>query len=69
MGVLNMKIRSILDKAPIIAQAKSLAGVRLILDVCSPPYVKYPLKCIVFVIQTYLAIRSGGLTNITSVAL
>jgi len=35
-------------------------GSRLIIDICSPPVIKYPLKCVVLLAQIGVAPTTGG---------
>jgi hypothetical protein len=38
----------------------AVKGAKLLIDVCSPPQIKYPLKCTAFVIQFAIALSGGG---------
>ena len=46
-----------------------LKASKLIIDVCAPPNVKYPLKCSILLAQITVAICSGKVTSVTSTSL
>lgn len=47
----------------------SLSATKLIVEVCTPPNVKYPVKCTILALQVGMCVYSGGLTSVTSTAL
>ena len=47
----------------------SLTATKMIVGVCTPPHIKYPVKCAILGLQLGLCIYSGGLTSVTSTAL
>jgi hypothetical protein len=44
----------------------SVQAVKLIVDVCAPPQVKYPIKCIVLISQLAICFSSGGATSVVT---
>lgn len=78
-----VEIISVLQAAPVVAQANSFAQLaknitnttdpistsltasKLIIGVCTPRHIQFPLRCGILAAQ----LRSGGLTSVTSTAL
>jgi hypothetical protein len=46
----------------------SVSAIKLIVDVCAPPQVKYPIKCLVLVSQLALCLGSGGTSSVITTA-
>ena len=47
----------------------TVGATKLIIDVCAPPQVKYPVKCTILFLQLAMCVSTGGLSSVTSVAL
>jgi hypothetical protein len=47
----------------------SFSAAKLIVNVCTPPHIKFPVKCTILALQLGVCLSTGGLGTVTGAAL